>query len=44
MSFEVVSEFEQKIAEFYGAEIPGLRPKKNSKDVSPDIEWVKWVD
>ena len=32
-----------KIAKYYGAEVPSLRPKSTSKETSPDIEWVKWI-
>ena len=31
------------IAQHYGAEVPLLRPKNISGDVSPDIEWVEWI-
>lgn len=31
------------IAEYYGAEVPFLRPLKYSMDHSPDIEWVKYT-
>ena len=31
------------IAEYYGAEVPKLRPKSISGDFSPDIEWVRWI-
>ena len=29
-----------KIAKYYGAEVPFLRPKKFAKSTSPDFEWV----
>ncbi len=32
-----------KIAKKYGAEVPGLRPKKISKSKSSDFEWVNYV-
>lgn len=32
-----------EIANFYGAEVPSLRPLEISGDVSPDIDWVKWA-
>ena len=32
-----------KIAKYYGAEVPLLRPKKYSGDKSSDIEWVMWI-
>ncbi len=31
------------IAEYYGAEVPILRPRSISGDFSPDIDWVKWI-
>lgn len=31
------------IAEYYGAEVPFLRPPEISGDKSPDIEWVVWM-
>lgn len=31
------------IAKHYGAEVPTLRPKKTSRDISPDIDWVRWI-
>lgn len=31
------------IARYYGAEVPFLRPQSISGDISPDIEWVKWM-
>jgi CMP-N,N'-diacetyllegionaminic acid synthase len=31
----------QKIARYYGAYVPFLRPKKISKSTSPDYDWVK---
>ncbi len=38
-----------QVSRKYGAEIPGLRPKKLARDDSPDIEWVNyaienWID
>ncbi len=33
----------KKIAEKYGAEVPFLRPKKISSDISYDFEWVKYT-
>ncbi len=33
----------KKIAEYYGAEVPALRPKYTSTDNSPDLSWVKWI-
>ena len=33
----------KKIAEYYGAEVPKLRPIDISTDFSPDIDWVKWA-
>jgi CMP-N,N'-diacetyllegionaminic acid synthase len=32
-----------EIARYYGAEVPELRPKEISGDLSPDIDWVKWI-
>lgn len=32
-----------KVAEYYGAEVPFLRPIDISTDTSPDIEWLKWI-
>lgn len=32
-----------KIAKYYGAEVPFLRPKKYASDASADIEWVKYT-
>ena len=32
-----------KIAKKYGAEVPFLRPKKFSKSISPDYEWLKFT-
>lgn len=32
-----------RIAEYYGAEVPYLRPESLSSDLSPDIEWVEHV-
>ena len=32
-----------KVANYYGAEVPKLRPKEISGDKSFDIEWVKWI-
>ena len=31
----------KKISEYYGANVPFIRPKEYAKDTSPDIEWVK---
>ena len=31
------------IATYYGANVPKLRPDNISTDISPDIEWVKWI-
>jgi CMP-N,N'-diacetyllegionaminic acid synthase len=31
------------IARYYGAEVPKLRPKGISGDMSSDIEWVLWI-
>ena len=42
----VVSTDSQKIAEiakYYGADVPFLRPKKFAKDISPDIDWLKYT-
>lgn len=32
-----------KVAMYYGAEVPVLRPLEISSDKSPDIEWVVWM-
>ena len=32
-----------RIAKYYGAEIPFLRPKKYAGSTSPDIEWVAFT-
>src|SRR4030042_3851730 len=32
-----------RIARYYGAEIPFLRPKKYASASSPDIEWLKYT-
>jgi len=32
-----------RIAEYYGAHVPFLRPGHTATDTSPDIEWVKWT-
>jgi CMP-N,N'-diacetyllegionaminic acid synthase len=32
-----------EIAKFYGAEVPILRPKEISNDLSPDFEWLSWI-
>lgn len=32
-----------KIAKYYGAKVPFLRPKEISSETSPDINWVKWA-
>jgi len=37
------SELYASIAEYYGAEVPFLRPNEISGDKSPDIEWVRWM-
>jgi CMP-N,N'-diacetyllegionaminic acid synthase len=37
------SELYKDIAQYYGAEVPFLRPSSISGDNSPDIEWVQWV-
>ena len=37
------SELYASIAEYYGAEVPFLRPNEISGDRSPDIEWVRWM-
>jgi CMP-N,N'-diacetyllegionaminic acid synthase len=31
------------VAQYYGAEVPRLRPKEISGDKSFDIEWVQWI-
>jgi len=31
------------IAEYYGAEVPFLRPEKFAGDLSPDIEWIEYT-
>lgn len=31
------------IASHYGAEVPELRPLSTATDLSPDIDWVKWI-
>ena len=31
----------KEISEYYGANVPFIRPKEYAKDTSPDIEWVK---
>ena len=33
-----------EIALKYGAEVPDLRPEAISKDDSPDILWVNWIN
>jgi len=35
------SEDIKEIAEYYGANVPFMRPKEYAEDTSPDIEWVK---
>jgi N-acylneuraminate cytidylyltransferase len=37
------SRYYAKIAKYYGAEVPFLRPKKFSKSTSPDYEWVNYT-
>ena len=37
------SEIYADIATYYGADVPKLRPNKISTDISPDIDWVKWI-
>lgn len=32
-----------EIAEYYGAEVPVLRPREISTSTSPDIHWVQWI-
>uniref|UniRef100_UPI00404B303B acylneuraminate cytidylyltransferase family protein n=1 Tax=Flavobacterium sp. TaxID=239 RepID=UPI00404B303B len=32
-----------KIALYYGAEVPVLRPNSTATDLSPDIDWVIWI-
>lgn len=32
-----------EIAQYYGAEVPFLRPSEFSRDLSPDIEWVEYT-
>jgi len=32
-----------EIAQYYGAEVPLIRPSEISGDKSPDIEWVLWI-
>lgn len=32
-----------KIAKYYGAEVPFLRPKEFATDESPDIDWLKYT-
>ena len=36
-----ISEDIKEIAEYYGANVPFMRPKEYAEDTSPDIEWVK---
>ena len=31
----------KKVSEYYGASVPFIRPEEYSKDISPDIQWVK---
>lgn len=37
------SEIYARVARYYGAEVPFLRPAEISGDKSPDIEWVVWM-
>jgi len=37
------SEQYAKIARYYGAEVPALRPENISGDKSSDVEWVNWL-
>jgi N-acylneuraminate cytidylyltransferase len=37
------SELYAKIARYYGAEVPFLRPAELAGDVSPDIEWLEYT-
>jgi N-acylneuraminate cytidylyltransferase len=37
------SEIYADIATYYGANVPKLRPNNISTDISPDIDWVKWI-
>ena len=37
------SEYYAKIAGYYGAEVPFLRPAELAGDVSPDIEWLSYT-
>jgi CMP-N,N'-diacetyllegionaminic acid synthase len=32
-----------KVARWYGAEIPALRPAEYATSTSPDIEWIAWM-
>ena len=32
-----------KVARWYGAEIPALRPDEYATSTSPDIEWIAWM-
>jgi len=32
-----------QIAQYYGAEVPSLRPHYTAQSNSPDINWVKWI-
>ena len=31
----------KEISEYYGANVPFIRPEEYAEDTSPDIEWVK---
>jgi CMP-N-acetylneuraminic acid synthetase len=37
------SEKYAEIAQYYGAEVPFLRPPEQAGDVSPDIEWIEYT-
>jgi CMP-N,N'-diacetyllegionaminic acid synthase len=37
------SEQYAKIAAYYGAKVPSLRPSEIAGETSPDIEWVQWI-
>lgn len=37
------SEEYARIARYYGAEVPLVRPMEISGDTSPDIEWASWI-
>ena len=32
-----------KVARWYGADVPGLRPAEYASSTSPDIEWIAWT-